>query len=69
MDEIDRQQDNEQMLADAGIAGVCAQAAALRVPSGAKRCLSCGERIERARLRAVPAARHCAECAHVEGVS
>lgn len=68
-DEIDRAQEREQLLHDANIAHVLAGAAALRVPSGARICVACEGPIEPARLRAVPAARHCAECARMDGES
>lgn len=69
MDTIDQAGQLEQLARDAGIASACAAAAALQVPSGRTHCQGCHKAIPLLRLRLVPAARHCTDCAARTGES
>lgn len=63
VDELDRAEELIEMERAAAIAAVRARADGLAAPNGATHCITCGESIAPGRLRAVPAARHCIDCA------
>lgn len=63
VDELDRAEEMIEMERESAIDAVCAQAQRQRVASGATHCRACGVEIPVGRLRAVPAARHCTDCA------
>lgn len=62
-DEIDEAEAVTSLLRANAIAAACAVALALSEPSGATHCAACGVEIPPCRRAAVPAARHCVDCA------
>ncbi len=66
-DEIDQAESVTVLLREHAIAAACAAAIALSEPSGATHCAACGVEIPPRRLAAVPAARHCVDCAAAVG--
>lgn len=63
MDIIDQAQARDAEMREDSLAPLLRRAQALQVPSGATHCAACGAPIPEGRLRAVPAARHCVDCA------
>lgn len=63
VDELDRAEEMIEMERESAIDAVRAEAQRQAIASGATHCGRCGVEIPIGRLRAVPAARHCIDCA------